>query len=78
VRESGESIVVKAAEDTVLRKLLWFREGGGVSQKQWRDIVSVLRVSGSSMDRGYLASWAARLGIHDLLEQARVARVPEP
>lgn len=39
VRASGESLVVKSAEDTVLRKLLWFREGGSVSEKQWRDIV---------------------------------------
>lgn len=42
VRAGGETIVVKSAEDTVLRKLLWFREGGEVSEKQWRDIVSVL------------------------------------
>jgi hypothetical protein len=41
VTPSGDSLVVKTAEDTVLRKLLWFREGGEVSEKQWRDIVSV-------------------------------------
>jgi hypothetical protein len=34
----------------VLRKLLWFREGGEVSEKQWRDVVSVLRISGDTMD----------------------------
>jgi hypothetical protein len=77
VRASGESIVVKSAEDTVLRKLLWFREGGEVSEKQWRDIVSVLRISGRTMDVSYLANWASRLGLDVLLERARTARSPE-
>jgi len=74
VRPSGETIVVKSAEDTVLRKLLWFREGGAVSEKQWRDIVSVLRISGASMDDAYLTSWASRLELEALLQRAREAR----
>jgi hypothetical protein len=73
----GESIMVKSAEDTVLRKLLWFREGGGVSEKQWRDVVSVLRISGDAMDDEYLRSWASRLEIRELLQAAREARSPE-
>jgi hypothetical protein len=77
VSASGESIIVKSAEDTVLRKLLWFREGGEVSEKQWRDVVSVLRISGRSMDDAYLSSWASRLDIGGLLRAAREARSPE-
>ncbi|HKO51386.1 MAG TPA: hypothetical protein VJV79_26940 [Polyangiaceae bacterium] len=77
VSASGASIVVKSAEDTVLRKLLWFREGGGVSEKQWRDVVSVLRISGDAMDDAYLTSWASRLEIDELLQAAREARSPE-
>lgn len=77
VRTSGESIVIKSAEDTVLRKLLWFREGGEVSQKQWRDIVSVLRISGHVMDDSYLTLWAARLHLEALLQRAREARSPD-
>jgi len=75
VRASGEAIVVKSAEDTVLRKLLWFREGGEVSEKQWRDIVSVLRVSGDAIDDAYLRSWASRLHLEVLLERAREGRL---
>ena len=71
VTASGESLVVKSPEDTVLRKLLWFREGGEVSEKQWRDIVSVLQISGDKMDQDYLTGWASRLRITDLLERAR-------
>jgi hypothetical protein len=70
VRSSGETLVIKAPEDTVLRKLLWYRAGGEVSDKQWRDIVSVLRVSRDQIDRSYLEAWAARLGIAALLEKA--------
>jgi hypothetical protein len=70
VRASGETLVIKAPEDTVLRKLLWYRAGGEVSDKQWRDIVSVLRVSRDQIDRSYLEAWAARLGIAALLEKA--------
>src|SRR5262245_55494876 len=39
VRVSGEELWIKSPEDTILRKLLWYREGGEVSEKQWRDVV---------------------------------------
>ncbi len=71
VRASGEALFVKSPEDTVLRKLLWFRAGGGVSEKQWRDVVEVLRVSGGEMESAYLESWAARLDLVSLLAKAR-------
>jgi hypothetical protein len=71
VRATGETLVVKSPEDTVLRKLLWYRQGGEVSDKQWRDIVGVLRISGEGMDDVYLSSWAQRLGLTALLERAR-------
>ena len=70
VRPSGETLVIKAPEDTVLRKLLWFRAGGEVSDKQWRDIVSVLRISHDQIDHTYLDTWATRLGLSTLLERA--------
>jgi hypothetical protein len=71
VRPSNETLCVKTPEDTVLRKLLWYREGGQVSDRQWRDVVEVLRVSDSLMDNAYLSGWAERLGIPALLERAR-------
>ncbi|MBX3131142.1 MAG: hypothetical protein KF718_30765 [Polyangiaceae bacterium] len=71
VRASGATLVVKAPEDTVLRKLLWYRAGGGVSDRQWRDVVSVLRIAGAQLDEGYLNAWAERLNVTDLLTQAR-------
>ncbi len=67
----GRSLFVKSAEDTVLRKLLWYRSGGAVSDRQWRDVVQVLRQSRAVLDATYLDEWAARLGLRDLLLRAR-------
>jgi hypothetical protein len=77
VGPAGESLFMKSAEDTVIRKLLWFREGGSVSEKQWRDIVGVLRISQPTIDNAYLDCWAVRLGLTELLAEARSARTPE-
>lgn len=71
VRQTGEELFLKTAEDTVLRKLLWYRDGGAVSEKQWRDLVAVLRISGPQMVPAYLERWAARLGVTELLTRAR-------
>jgi hypothetical protein len=70
VREA-ETLVLKSPENTVLRKLLWDRDGGFVSNTQWRDVVAVLRVSGADMDAAYLTTWAKRLKLTDLLERAK-------
>jgi hypothetical protein len=77
VHARGDLLIVKSPEDTVLRKLLWFREGGEVSDKQWRDIVSVLRISGETMDDAYLDTWASRLNVEGLIARAREARSPD-
>lgn len=67
----GHPISFKTAEDTILRKLEWFRVGGEVSDQQWRDVVAVLAVQGESLDGAYLERWAAELGVLDLLARAR-------
>lgn len=71
VRATGEELWLKTPEDSVLRKLLWYREGGEVSDRQWRDVVEVLRVSGPGMSFEYLESWAPRLGLTKLFARAR-------
>jgi hypothetical protein len=71
VREPDAALFIKAPEDTVLRKLSWYRAGGEVSDRQWRDVVSVLRVSAPELDTAYLDNWAGRLGLAALLARAR-------
>lgn len=64
------SLCAASPEDNLLRKLVWFRDGGEVSDRQWRDILGVLRVSGTRLDRAYLERWAAELNVSDLLLRA--------
>lgn len=57
-------------EDIVIHKLEWFRAGGGVSERQWRDAVGVLAIQRDVIDRGYLQRWADELGLAELLARA--------
>jgi hypothetical protein len=57
---------VAAPEDVILGKLLYYREGG--SEKHLRDITGILKISGSSLDRDYVARMAAQLGVADMWE----------
>ena len=59
-----------SAEDTVLAKLEWFRRGGEVSERQWTDVLGVLRAGGESLDRRYLEDGARELAVSDLLDRA--------
>jgi hypothetical protein len=61
---------VASPEDTILNKLDWYRLGGFVSERQWRDVLGVLKVQGTSLDRAYLSRWASELGLSDLLARA--------
>ena len=61
---------VASAEDTILAKLEWYRMGGEVSDRQWRDVLGVLLVQGERLDLGYLKEMAAGIDVLDLLELA--------
>jgi hypothetical protein len=63
-------INVASPEDTILAKLKWYRDGGEVSDRQWRDVLGVLKVQGPSLDRAYLRQWARELKLPDLLDRA--------
>jgi hypothetical protein len=62
-------IFIHSPEDILLQKLHWYRLGGGVSERQWRDAVSIVLVQAERLDGEYLARTAERVGLSDLLER---------
>ena len=69
------SVTVRFAgpEDTLLHKLVWYKLGNEVSDRQWNDIIGIIDVQGDSLDAAYLDQWAPVLGVRELLERARGA-----
>ncbi|MGH7677693.1 MAG: hypothetical protein ACRENU_04445 [Gemmatimonadaceae bacterium] len=68
--ETNDALWMDTAEHTVLRKLEWYRRGGEVSERQWRDVLGIIRIQGERLDRARLTEWAEHLGVSDLLERA--------
>lgn len=57
-------------EDIILNKLQWYVMGGRVSERQWLDVIAVIKVQGDLLDKNYLTNWSQKLGIHELLIEA--------
>lgn len=67
---SEDSVYLSDAEGAILSKLEWYRKGGEVSDRQWTDILGILKVRAHGIDKEYLRHWAARLDLSDLLARA--------
>ena len=63
----GRALRVHPPEDILLQKLRWYRRGGKVSDRQWRDILGIVRVQRTRLDRSYLDANAPLLNVADLL-----------
>lgn len=59
-----------SAEDIILSKLDWYRMSDGVSERQWKDVLGVLKVQHKSLDIAYLENWAVKLRLDNLLQRA--------
>jgi len=68
--DSEVSANFSSAEDTILSKLEWYRMGGEVSDRQWRDVLGVLKTRSGELDLDYLHKWAKELQVSDLFERA--------
>ena len=69
--ESGAlEVYLASPEDILLHKLYWFKIGGNVSERQWGDVLGILKVQADSLDNGYLRYWANDMGVTDLLDKA--------
>jgi hypothetical protein len=68
---AGATVDVYSPEDMILIKLDWYRQTDESSDRQWGDVLGVLRVQGERLDNDYLDHWARELGLTDLLTRAR-------
>jgi hypothetical protein len=66
-----EPVQVHSPEDIVLFKLRWFRLGGETSDRQWGDVLGVMKTQREQLDAAYLDKWATEIGVKDLLDRAR-------
>lgn len=62
-------LMVATSEDILLAKLRWYRLGDEQSEVQRRDIRGLIALNRDTLDRAHLATWAAKLGVDDLLGQ---------
>lgn len=70
-RNPPGSAWIVSHEDIVLQKLLWYEQGGRVSEQQWRDVLGVLRVWRGRLALEYLDEWSRSLGLVELLAEAQ-------
>ena len=55
----GDEVWIPTPEDVILQKLIWSRP------KDHEDIIGVIAVNQSTLDRNYLDLWAEKLGLAD-------------
>jgi hypothetical protein len=67
---SKQTIFIASPEDIILQKLVWYKMGSRISERQWSDVLGVIKVQGDRLDRVYLTRWAKELKVPDLLEEA--------
>jgi hypothetical protein len=67
---SDTVVYIATAEDTVVAKLVWFGKGGKVSDRQWSDVLGILKVQKGVLDYDHITRWCEQLGVRDLLDKA--------
>lgn len=56
-----QSVYVTSPEDVILSKLEWYRMGGEVSDRQWSDILGVLKTRAGELELDYIRKWSHEL-----------------
>jgi hypothetical protein len=57
-------------EDIIVAKVQWYKIGGFVSERQWLDVIGVIKVQGDLLDKKYLKRWSQKLGLSSLMQKA--------
>lgn len=69
-QEPPEHLWVTSPGDQILRKLAWYRAGGHVSERQWRDVVGLLRTQQQALDIEDLTQTASLTGLGEMFAEA--------
>lgn len=67
--DGGPTVFVLGPEDTILQKIRWFELGGRTSDRQWRDVIGVVRLGGE-LDLTYMREVAEASSLLPLLDRA--------
>lgn len=62
---TGVDLYFASPEDIILTKLHWRKQFE--SEKQWRDVLGILKVQGETLDFDYLFHWASQLNLTENL-----------
>ena len=64
------SLFFISPEDVVIAKLVWFKKTDETSDRQWRDVLGVLKVRRGTLDLDYLRTAAETCGVRRLFDRA--------
>ncbi|NOY37523.1 MAG: hypothetical protein GXO83_08100 [Chlorobi bacterium] len=68
--DDASEFYFSSPEDIILNKLQWYEMGNRISERQWLDVVGVIKVQQKNLDNEYLQKWGKDLGLLDLLTKA--------
>lgn len=68
--DPAQAFNVCSPEDTILQRLIWFQMADFQSQKQWRDILGILKLQRERLEWSYLSLWSQNLGVKKSLLKA--------
>ncbi len=68
--DDASEFFFSSAEDVIINKLKWFEMTERMSERQWLDVIGVLKVQNTKIDIEYLKYWCAKLDLVSLLEAA--------
>ncbi|HEV3386605.1 MAG TPA: hypothetical protein VG097_17440 [Gemmata sp.] len=67
----AEPVHFYSPEDTILFKLRWYRLTNETSERQWTDVLNLIKTLQDRLDIAYLDHWAIEIGVKDLLDRVR-------
>jgi len=72
VEEQGRYLYLATPEDIIIEKLIWYQRGNQISDRQWRDILGVLKTQSTQLDFAYLQYWITLENLSDLFDKALI------